>query len=194
MSTDGIKWWPVVEVFKYEPGTVQDIMRQFNLEQEPSGTVLTDLRKNFGVTPDSIKVAEGNALVNNGRQRIGDLYIGSGQAFTTTRGVSGVGDSSTATAQSQTTLQAGSNTFYKGLDGAPVSTVGVLTASTTFATNEANYVWNEWCWAIATATPVASATFNTATTTGIMVNRAVQALGTKVSGAIWTLNATVTLT
>lgn len=192
MSIDSIKWFPVVNVLKYEPGTVQEIERYFNLETEPDGATLAYLRTLHGVEPDSITVAEGNSLVNNGKQRLSDLFTGSGQAFTATRGVAGVGDSSTATTTGMTTLQAGSNTWYKGIDGAAGSSTGVITASTTFQTTEGNYAWQEWCWAIATASPVASATFNTATTTGIMVNRAVQSLGTKVSGAVWVLQGTVT--
>lgn len=195
MVNDSIKWHPVVEVLKYEPGTVLEIMREFNLEDEPDGKMLAHLRANEGVTPDEITRAEGNSLVNTGKTRLGDLIIGTGQAFTNTRGVAGVGDSSTATTVGMVTLQAGSNTWYRGLDATwPQSSVGVLTASSTFGISDANYVWNEWCWAVATATVVPSATFNTATTTGVMLNRAVQALGTKVSGAIWTLNATVTIT
>lgn len=190
---DTIKWHPVVQVLKYEPGTVQEIIREFGLEDEPSGALLTKLRLEQGVDPDHITVAEGNSLVNNGKQRLGDLFIGTGQAFTATRGVAGVGDSATATTTTMTSLQAGTNTYYQGIDAAPGSATGVLTAASTFGTANGNYVWNEWCWAVATASVVASSNFNTATTTGVMINRAVQNLGTKVSGAIWTLNATITL-
>lgn len=191
---DSITWRPVVDVYKYSPETVREIMDTFGLEEEPSGSVLETLRREHGVEADSVSHAEGNALVNTGKQRLGDLFIGTGQAFTNTRGVIGVGDSSTATTSGMVALQAGTNTYYQGLDATyPTSTTGVLVANSTFASGNGNYVWNEWCWAIATAAPVGSSNFNTATTTGIMVNRAVQNLGTKVSGAIWTLQATITL-
>lgn len=190
--SDRIKWWPVVEVVKYNPDTVKDIMRTFDLVQEPNAAMMAVLEAEHGLQPDHITRAEGNSLVNTGKQRLSDLFIGTGQAFTAARGMAGVGDSSTATTTTMTTLQAGTNTFYQAITSGPTSVTGVITASSQFGTADGNYVWNEWCWAIATAAPVSSATFNTATTTGIMVNRAVQNLGTKVSGAIWTLNGTVT--
>lgn len=193
MAHDTIKWHPVVEVIKYDPDTVKDIMRTYGLETEPTAAMLADLQENHGLQPDKITVAQGNSLVNTGKQRLSDLFTGAGQAFTTTRGMAGVGDSSANPGVvTQTTLQAVTNTWYRAIDAAPLSATGVITAASTFGTSDGNYVWNEWCWCIATAAPVSSATFNTATTTGIMVNRAVQNLGTKVSGAIWTLNGTVT--
>lgn len=192
---DSIKWHPVVDVFKYSPETVREIMDSFGLEEEPSGSMLEALRREHGVDADSISHAEGNSLVTTGKTRLGNLLIGSGAAaFSNSLGVIGVGDSSTATTAGMTTLQAGSNTYYQGLDATyPTNTAGVVVANSTFASGNGNYVWNEWCWAIATTTPVGSSNFNTATTTGVMLNRAVQNLGTKVSGAIWTLQATITL-
>lgn len=194
---DSIKWHPVVDVFKYSPETVREIMDSFGLEEEPSGSVLEALRREHGVMPDEMAHAEGNSLSNVGKTRLGNLLIGSGAAaFTNALGVIGVGDSSTANGSPNvfTSLQAGTNTYYQGLDATyPTNTVGVVVANSTFASGNGNYVWNEWCWAIATTTPVGSSNFNTATTTGVMLNRAVQNLGTKVSGAIWTLQATITL-
>lgn len=59
----------------------------------------------------------------------------------------------------------------------------VLTFQSTFATTEANFVWNEW------------GIFNTVTDAqGFMLNRAVTNLGTKTSASSWQLTATLTIT
>jgi hypothetical protein len=190
---DSLKWWPTIRVKKYDAGLLEEITHDFGLTREPNGLVLDYLERNHGVMPSRILDAEGNSLVNTGLQRVSDLIIGSGaQAFTTSRGMTGVGDSSTAFAVTQTTLVAGTNTLYKAIDSAPGSATGVITAQTTYQTGDANYAWNEWCLAIATAAPVSSSSFSTATTSGIMLNRKVQSLGTKVSTAVWVLQVTVT--
>lgn len=187
---DSLLWTPIVRVIKYNSDTVADLIAE--LGKEPCGSELRAMEDEGRIAPDEVVEVEGNALVNTGLQRLGDLIIGTGQAFTTTRGVSGVGNGTAATTSGMTALQ-GASQLYKALDGAPTSVTGVLSAATTYGTSEANFAWEEWCWAIATATPVTSATFNTATTSGIMVNRKAQALGTKASGAVWTLQATITL-
>jgi hypothetical protein len=183
---DTIKWSPVAEVFKYNPQTVRDFIAEFGFEPTKADFDL------LGVAHDDYVRSEGNALVNAGLQRLSDLITGTGQAFTTTRGMSGVGNSTTATTGVMTALQ-GASQLYKALDGAPGSAVGVISGSTTYQTGEANFAWEEWCWAISTAAPVTNASFATATTSGVMLNRKVQALGTKASGAVWTLQATITL-
>lgn len=191
---DSIKWSPVVTLSKWDPKTVREITQDLNGGIEPDGSRLAALQEYWGFGPDHVEIYEGNQLVNTGLQRIGDLYTGASSAvFSASRGMTGVGDSTTATTVTMTSLQAATNTWYKALDSAPGSATGVLTGTTTFQTSEANFAWNEWCWAIATAAPVASASFTTATTSGIMVNRKQQALGTKASGAIWSLQATITL-
>jgi len=94
----------------------------------------------------------------------------------------GVGDSSTAFAITQTDLVAATNKFRQLVTGSP--TVGGLPAYTLtyvalFATTDANYTWAEW------------ATFNAASS-GLMLQRFVQALGTKTSAQSWQLTVTLT--
>lgn len=190
MSNDSIKWWPTIEVIKYNPDTCRDLTDY--LGYAPQAADLRRMELTEGLVPDDILVVEGNALVTVGQQRLSDLVIGTGQAFTTTRGMTGVGDSATAWGAGNTALL-GTNQYYQALDGAPTSVNGTITAATTYTSGNANFVWNEWCWAIATATPVSSASFTTATTTGVMFNRKVQSLGTKASGAVWTLQASVAI-
>ncbi len=127
-ASDGVTWHPFVKVLKFDPDTVQDIITTYDLSVEPDGAMLADLMANDGLVPDNITEAAGNALVTVGKQRLSDLITGTGQAFTTTRGMVGVGDSSTATTAGMTSLQAGTNTYYQALDGAPGSSSGVITA------------------------------------------------------------------
>ncbi|MFE7797071.1 hypothetical protein [Nocardia sp. NPDC057440] len=190
MQTDNVTWKMRARVLKYEPETIANLTDRFG--HEPSGSELRALESLGLLAPDDIVDVIGNALVNVGKQRLSDLITGTGQAFTTSRGVTGVGNSTTAVGGSDVALL-GASQLYKALDGAPTSVTGVITASTTFTGSDANFAWEEWCWAIATAAPVTNASFATATTSGVMVNRKVQSLGTKVSGAVWTLQATATI-
>lgn len=92
----------------------------------------------------------------------------------------GVGDSTTAFALAQTDLQAASNKLRKAMDATfPTRSGSTLTFKSTFGSSEANFVWAEWG-------------IMNAATAGEMLNRKVEALGTKASGATWVLTATVT--
>lgn len=92
----------------------------------------------------------------------------------------GVGDSSTAFAAAQTDLQAASNKLRKAMEsGYPTRASGALTFRSLFGTSEANFAWNEW------------ASFN-ASSSGTMVTRKVESLGTKTNTQSWQLTATVT--
>ena len=98
----------------------------------------------------------------------------------------GVGDSSTAAANTQTTL-AGSNTLLKqatAVNHSDATTAGAHQATliTTFATGDANFAWQEWGVFNGSASPAAR-----------MLNRKVESLGTKTSAATWQLTLTLTL-
>lgn len=195
-GTDGIKWHAFAKVLKYDPDTVAEITRV--LGHEPVGADLRWLEEHEGLRPDGIAEADGNLLTTAGLNRITNLIIGGGgQALTTSRSMAGVGDGTTAAAVTDGDLSAAAGSthrWFQAMDASnPTQSNGVLTGNTTFATGDGNFAWQEWCWAIATAAPVASAVFSTATTTGVMLNHKVQSLGTKVSGAVWTLQATITL-
>lgn len=124
---------------------------------------------------------EGNILVNAGIQLLEDLLIGAGgTVFSNANARVGVGDSSTAAAASQTDLQAASNKFRRVMEATfPSRASQTLSFKSSFATGEANFAWAEW------------AVFN-AGTAGTMLNRKVEALGTKTSGT-WTLEVGITI-
>lgn len=93
----------------------------------------------------------------------------------------GVGDGTTAFNATQTDLQ-GVNKLRKAMDaGYPTRSGNIMTFRATFGGTEANFAWNEW------------GTFN-ASTGGTMLNRKVESLGTKASGATWVLTVQITIT
>jgi len=92
-----------------------------------------------------------------------------------------VGDSATAFSAAQTDLQAGANKLRKAMEATyPQRSANVLTLRALFGTAEANWAWNEW------------AVFNAAFG-GTMMNRKVEALGTKTAAQSWQLTITNTL-
>ena len=148
-----------------------------------------------GGRPYDVVEDEGNALMAAGASFLWTCAMGGGGAGTllylnTTNAALGVGDSATAATRTQTDLAAATNKLRKvatsvtSPDAVP-GVVGVndrLTVVTSFATGEANWVWNEW------------ALFNSPTA-GRMINRRVPGtnLGTKTSGT-WQLTITIDLT
>lgn len=147
--------------------------------------------------PEECTEIVGNLLLNEGIQRVQDLTMiatvltnqTAANAWGNTNAFTGVGDSSTAEAATQTDLSAATNHFYKGMNATFPSRAGqAVSFQSDFTTTEANYVWNEWTIS-AGATTASGAGFTTGTTN---LNRKVAALGTKASGT-WTLTTTITL-
>lgn len=141
----------------------------------------------YGIKP--IHEAMGfNTLVNGGTAIMLDALIGVNPTFyTNALAATGVGDSAVAFALSQVNLQGAvvtTDRIRKAMDATfPSRAANVVTFRSTFATGEANFVWNEWAW------------FNNVTDgSGTMLNRAVVNLGTKTSAASWQLTTTLTQT
>ncbi len=185
VAGDSVRWRPKVVVDKYD--AEQTAYVQDRLGRTPDGADLAALCK-----PYETVEAAGNLLTTAGLQRLTNLLIGAGgQALTNTASRLGVGNSSTAAAVGQTDLQAAAgaaNRYFMPMDASyPTAVNGVVTLRSTFATGDANFVWAEWCSDIGTPTVTAGTTVN-----ATMLNRAVQALGTKASGS-WVLTATITI-
>lgn len=123
------------------------------------------------------------ALTNAGRDHIATTLIGgSVTAYDNSNAYLGVGDSTTAFSAAHTDLQASSNKLRKAMDATyPQRSTNVLTFRSTFATGDANFAWQEW------------GTFN-ASSSGTMLQRKVESLGTKTSAQSWQLTATLTVT
>lgn len=92
------------------------------------------------------------------------------------------GDSSTAFDVSQTDLQAVTNKLRRGMESTyPQRTDNVLTFRSLFGTSDANWAWEEW------------GVFN-ASSSGTMLTRLAESLGTKDSSASWLITASLTIT
>lgn len=132
---------------------------------------------------------EGNLLVIGGASALWERLKGTAvTAFDNTNAILGVGDSTTAAADTQTNLQAATNKLGKAMDATyPTHTDSTGTAGSksivyrsTFGSSDANFAWQEW------------GIFNGALGTGRMLNRKVESLGTKTTGT-WVLTITLSL-
>jgi hypothetical protein len=94
----------------------------------------------------------------------------------------GVGDSNTAFDAAQTNLQAATNKARIGMESTfPTNvTANIMIFKSSFGSSDGNWAWAEW------------GIFNHAST-GTMMCRKVESLGTKVSGQTWVITATVTI-
>lgn len=141
---------------------------------------------------------EGNLLMNGGASLIWERLkvnkpstssTGAAlQAYSTGNSRLGVGNSTATAAVTQTDLQGASKRYNSMASGYPTHTDGTsssgartMTWRATFTTAQANFAWNEW------------AIFNSTGASRRMLNRKVQALGTKTSAASWTLTVSISL-
>jgi len=130
--------------------------------------------------PYEVIQREGNCLLNSGIDQMWDLITGvdTTYIYDYAKAFIGVGDSTTAATATQTDLQAASNSKYNAMEtGYPTSTTQKATFKASFATDEANFAWNEWV---------------VKTTGAECLNRKVESLGTKTTGT-WTLEVAITL-
>lgn len=123
-----------------------------------------------------------NAITNAGGALVADLLMGAGgTVYNNANSYLGVGDSTTAFSASHTDLQASTNKLRKAMDSTFPSRSGqVVTFKSTFGSSDANFAWEE------------AAVFN-ASSSGTMLCRKVQAMGTKASGTSWVLTYTLTI-
>lgn len=122
-------------------------------------------------------------LTDAGRNALVQAGIGAGgTAFNNANAHIGVGDSSTAFSAAHTDLQAASNKLRKAMDATyPSGGSNVIAFRSTFGTSDANFAWQEW------------GVFN-ASSSGTMLNRKVESLGTKTSAQSWQFTVTLTFT
>lgn len=125
------------------------------------------------------------ALIGNGTSTAGQTLT----YFNAANAAIGVGDSSTAEAQTHTDLQAATNKLRVGMNATfPQHTDGTVAGAreivfqATFGTGQANWTWAEL------------GVFNSpAAGTGRMLNRKVQALGVKTSASSFQATATLSI-
>jgi len=122
------------------------------------------------------------ALTTAFRDYMAGLVTGTGKAFSNANAYIGVGDSTTAFAAGQTDLQAATNKLRKAMEATyPQVSTNQITFRSLFATGDANWAWEEW------------GVFNAASS-GTMMNRKVESLGTKTAAQSWQFTVTITLT
>lgn len=186
---DGVKWQSSSLVEKFSSDQV--VYAKTLLGHEPSGAELQHL---CGDPEDGvIEDLTSNLLTTAGLTRITALITGGGgQAASNTAARLGVGNSSTAALVGDTDLGAasgsGNRQFYVMDATYPTVAAGVITAKSTFASGDANFVWNEW--GIDIGTPTVS---NSTTVNACLLNHKIASLGTKASGSAWAFTVTVTL-
>lgn len=160
-----------------------------------------------GEPEDGFAEVDDNLLTTQGLTTITSLLNGvtpAGRLFplTTSAGTSfsgcGVGDNTTAAVVGDTKLGAdAANAWYQAMDtGNPTTSAGVMTGITTYASGNANFAWQEWCWISGTGVITAGATLATRFSTNAsasMWNHKIASLGTKASGAAWVFTTTITL-
>lgn len=167
------------------------------------------LRELFPAGPeDGYAYDDGNLLVNTGLTVIVKLLNAAGATSyyplanngSTNNTVCGVGATSTAATTADTALGADntSNAYYQGMDATypSVTTPATVNGQCTYASGNANFAWNEWCWATGAGAVTPGTHLSVIFATGAsinMINHKVPAssLGTKASGASWVFSTTI---
>jgi hypothetical protein len=198
-AQESIKWYPKVRVAKWSPEQVERAARKrgVNVDEVTHAHLISVFGGDF---PEDEAHGEGNILTTVGLARITSLITGGGgQAMTNAQMMAGVGDTATAPAVGNTDLSAATGATHRYVQGVdatyPTVANGVITAFSTFTSANGNFAWLEWAWGIATGTltPGTGSWASIAATSAVMLNHSNQSLGTKVSGAVWVLQATLTL-
>lgn len=122
-------------------------------------------------------------LTNAGRNFIAAAIINDGPPtfFDNTNAYLGVGDDDAAFDAAHTDLQASSNKLRKAMEATyPQRADNVITFRALFSTAQANFDWEEW------------GVFN-ASSSGVMLNRKAESLGTKAGTQSWQLTVELTV-
>lgn len=195
LAGDGIRWRSHARVEKYSGDQVRFAAGRSGL-LVPEGR---DLRRWCGDPEDGTTEAHGNLLTTVGLNLMTNLLIGGTTAgsFKNAQAIVGVGTSTTTANIADTALGSDgtANAWYQQADSAnPTQSNGVITCVCTVTTGNANFAWNEWCFASTTAGTITGGTTLASVSSGteVMWNHKIQSLGTKASGS-WVLTATLTL-
>lgn len=197
---DGLRWRPSIRVDQYSPERVRELTEL--LGYEPKAEDFARL----GEAPERVVEVDGNLLTTVGLGLITGLIIGAGgNAMTTTQTAIGVGSVATAEAVGDTQLGGNGNSstaWYQLVDASPgitrtttAVTNDTIVGQATFASANANFAWNEWCFVTGSGVFTSgNAIASLSTGTEVMVNHKTTSMGTKVSGAVWVVTFGIRLT
>jgi hypothetical protein len=153
----------------------------------------------------------GNVFVAAGLTNLISLWMGlTGTAVNVlgTTGhtpVVGMGTGTTAPATSDTTLlSVGGSAWFQSFDASTLgttSTNGQVVGTVTVGSANANFAWNEWCWATGLGTVTAGSNggtavgspYSTANSWAMVNHKTGVALGSKASGSSWVFSTTFTI-
>ena len=195
MPGDGITWKAHATIAAYS--AEQAAWATARLGHEPDGAELAALfaEPDLGVTEHP-----GNLLVTVGLNVITQLIIGSGgTSFAHANAIVGAGSSNTAATIADVALGgngSSSTAWYQQADsGYPTQSNGVITCVATFGASNANFSWQEWCFATGSGGITAGNTLASVATGVNMLNHKIQALGpgAKTSGQVFVFTGTVTI-
>src|SRR4051812_33961229 len=147
------KWMPRGKVDKYSPDQVAYAQKRLK-RQRIEGN---DFMRMHMSPEDGYIFTDGNLLTTAGVTRLVALLNGAGgQALTNTATRIGTGNGAGSAAVGDTDLSASAgsaNRWFQIMDATfPSAAAGVLTAKSTFASADGNYVWNEWGLDVGTPT------------------------------------------
>lgn len=202
-DTASVNWHAHVRVEKFSSEQLAWLSNKYGLPMSVVEQASGDALRSY-FQPDEIAEQDGNLLTYSGLAFLLATLTG---VTTTTTGQTlangflpvAVGDGGGTVPTAVVTdsdLTASSNKWYNPVDasypavGAAGATAGVLTVQSTFTSAVANFVWNEWAIYGSTASFVTGQ--GTKPTGSTMINHKGVNLGTKASGNIWSLSATVT--
>jgi|GEM_PF-1016845 len=131
-----------------------------------------------------------NQAVGSGTTNSTGAAAGADAYFNNAQAMIGVGDSTTAAANTQADLQATTNKTYVGMDATYPSITGGSSENivfrATFGSSVANYSWNEFVVSNRNGS-------NSTTSGGSCLDRVVSSQGTKASGTTWQPSMTLTI-
>lgn len=195
MTDDTILWTPVARIDKYSPEVVEELTHLLGYEPKAA-----DFNR-LGADPFAVTEVEGNLICTAGLGFItAALISGTFDPLTSTRAFVGVGATATAATVADTALGAnGGSAYYQAFDSNPTRTTTTVTNDaiqgvSTFASANANFAWNEWCWASTTTGAITPGATLASITSGTetMWNHKIASMGTKASGASWVFTTKVT--
>lgn len=165
-----------------KPGFIQPSSRMFRQLQVDPYSITSSLPH------------EHNLITTTGWNQVLVLaFGGGGTTYASASCRLGVGTASAAASASQTDLSSATGTgkWWQPIDSTPTTAAGTaskrLVFVATFGTGVANFAWGEWGLDQGTTT-------GSAASVGALLNRAVSAQGTKVSGQTWTATANLDFT